>query len=89
MGPGHPWPKLSFASLQMENGLAGLEEKAEHSLLAMGQERARLQQQCHKLQRELLLQQRRQALAGTLDAQVGAGGSTWPEPALLPQPPEC
>ncbi|XP_003464229.2 HAUS augmin-like complex subunit 8 isoform X2 [Cavia porcellus] len=61
---------LTLLTLKMENGLAGLEEKAEHSLLAMGQERARLQQQCHKLQRELLLQQRRQALAGTLDAQV-------------------
>ncbi|XP_013362733.1 PREDICTED: HAUS augmin-like complex subunit 8 [Chinchilla lanigera] len=61
---------LTLLTVQMENGLARLEEKAERSLLAMCREQARLQQKAHELRRELLLRQRRRELGGILDAQV-------------------
>ncbi|XP_023563384.1 HAUS augmin-like complex subunit 8 isoform X2 [Octodon degus] len=61
---------LTLLTVKMQNGLAGLEEKAERSLLAMGREQAQLQRKVHELRRKLLLQQKHQELVGTLDAQM-------------------
>jgi hypothetical protein len=54
----------------MENNLALLEERAEKDLAAMCHEKERLQRQALELRRQLLLRQKHQELAATLDAQV-------------------
>lgn len=54
----------------MENNLALLEEKAEKDLAAMCHEKERLQRQALELRRQLLLWQKHQELAATLDTQV-------------------
>lgn len=54
----------------MENNLALLEEKAEKDLASICHEKERLQRQALELRRQLLLRQKHQELAATLDAQV-------------------
>ncbi|XP_036010258.1 HAUS augmin-like complex subunit 8 isoform X2 [Mus musculus] len=55
---------------RMENNLALLEERAEKDLAAMCHEKERLQRQALELRRQLLLRQKHQELAATLDAQI-------------------
>lgn len=61
---------MTLLSVKMENNLALLEERAEKDLAAMCHEKERLQRQALELRRQLLLRQKHQELAATLDAQI-------------------
>lgn len=61
---------MTLLSVKMENNLALLEERAEKDLAAMCHEKEKLQRQALELRRQLLLQQKHQELAATLDAQI-------------------
>lgn len=61
---------MTLLSVKMENNLALLEEKAEKDLASICHEKERLQRQALELRRQLLLRQKHQELAATLDAQI-------------------
>lgn len=68
----------------MEKNLALLEEKAERNLLALSEEREKLQREAHRKKRRLLQLRKERDLCHALDRQVGRRGIS---SALSPREP--
>ncbi|XP_054835629.1 HAUS augmin-like complex subunit 8 isoform X2 [Eublepharis macularius] len=61
---------LTYALIKMEKNLALLEREAERNLLALSEERGKLQEEAHRKKRRLLRLKKEQELLDTLDRQL-------------------